>query len=147
MVLALRAAALATLLSGTTLPAVQRRMAEVLESREAHYMVIGLVLLDLAIVLAELVLSSFYPTPELAPHLGGWPVAVGLWCGKCDALPSGWHEPSSHCQHHCAAALAAADCVCDVCALFMFCNCRSPFMQCMWRKRCAAELAGLEGRV
>ena len=48
----------------------QRRMAEVLESREAHYMVIGLVLLDLAIVLAELVLSSFYPTPELAPHLG-----------------------------------------------------------------------------
>lgn len=51
----------------------QRRMAEVLESREAHYMVIGLVLLDLAIVLAELVLSSFYPTPELAPHLGAWP--------------------------------------------------------------------------
>lgn len=50
-------------------------MAEVLESREAHYMVIGLVLLDLAIVLAELVLSSFYPTPELAPHLGEWPAA------------------------------------------------------------------------
>lgn len=48
---------------------LQRRMGEVLESREAHYMVIGLVLLDLAIVLAELVLSSFYPTPELAPHL------------------------------------------------------------------------------
>lgn len=45
-------------------------MAEVLESREAHYMVIGLVLLDLAIVLAELVLSSFYPAPELAPHIG-----------------------------------------------------------------------------
>lgn len=48
---------------------LQRRMAEVLESREAHYMVIGLVLLDLAIVLAELVLSSFYPAPELAPHI------------------------------------------------------------------------------
>ena len=27
------------------------------------------VLLDLAIVLTELVLSSFYPTPELAPHV------------------------------------------------------------------------------
>ncbi|KAL4459107.1 hypothetical protein ABPG75_013972 [Micractinium tetrahymenae] len=48
---------------------LQRRMAEVLESREAHYLVIGLVLLDLAIVLTELVLSSFYPTPELAPHI------------------------------------------------------------------------------
>lgn len=48
----------------------QRRAAEVLESREAHYLVIGLVLVDLAIVLTELVLSSFYPTPELAPHMG-----------------------------------------------------------------------------
>ncbi|EFN53563.1 hypothetical protein CHLNCDRAFT_136713 [Chlorella variabilis] len=48
---------------------LQCRMAEVLESREAHYAVIGLVLLDLAIVLTELVLSSFYPSPELAPHL------------------------------------------------------------------------------
>lgn len=48
---------------------LQRRMAEVLESREAHYAVIGFVLLDLAIVLTELVLSSFYPTPELAPHI------------------------------------------------------------------------------
>lgn len=51
---------------------LQRRMAEVLESREAHYLVIGLVLLDLVIVLTELILSSFYPSPELAPHLGGW---------------------------------------------------------------------------
>ncbi|PSC73972.1 hypothetical protein C2E20_2559 [Micractinium conductrix] len=48
---------------------MQRRAAEVLESREAHYLVIGLVLVDLAIVLTELVLSSFYPTPELAPHM------------------------------------------------------------------------------
>jgi hypothetical protein len=46
-------------------------MAEVLESREAHYAVIGMVLLDLALVLTELVLSSFYPAPDLAPHLGG----------------------------------------------------------------------------
>lgn len=59
----------------------QRRMAEVLESREAHYMVIGLVLLDLAIVLAELVLSSFYPTPELAPHLGVSAAAPGWLSG------------------------------------------------------------------
>ena len=53
------------------LPRPQRRMAEVLESREAHYAVIGMVLLDLALVLTELVLSSFYPAPDLAPHLGG----------------------------------------------------------------------------
>lgn len=66
-------------------------MAEVLESREAHYLVIGLVLLDLAIVLAELVLSSFYPSPELAPHLGGW---VGRqwgrgwgWQGQAPCVP------------------------------------------------------------
>ena len=57
-------------------------MAEVLESREAHYLVIGLVLVDLAIVLTELVLSSFYPSPDLAPHVGacrlaGWP--AGAW--------------------------------------------------------------------
>ena len=49
---------------------VQRRMAAALESREAHYVVIGLVLLDLAIVLTELVLSSFYPDHSLAPHIG-----------------------------------------------------------------------------
>ncbi len=61
---------------------LQRRMAEVLESREAHYLVIGLVLLDLAIVLAELVLSSFYPSPELAPHLGRWVARrMGGWVG------------------------------------------------------------------
>lgn len=62
-------------------------MAEVLESREAHYFIIGMVLLDLAIVLTELVLSSFYPTPELAPHLGGWNLfcpAFGLaGCLQC----------------------------------------------------------------
>jgi hypothetical protein len=72
---------------------LQRRMAELLESREAHYLVIGMVLLDLAIVLAELVLSSFYPTPELAPHLGEraakhGPLRQGAACarGSCPHL-------------------------------------------------------------
>eukprot|EP00887_Chlorella_sp_A99_P001136 scaffold14.g1136.t1 len=49
---------------------LQARMAELLESREAHYLVIGLVLFDLAIVLTELVLSSFFPSQQLAPHIG-----------------------------------------------------------------------------
>lgn len=48
---------------------LQARMAELLESREAHYLVIGLVLFDLAIVLTELVLSSFFPSQQLAPHI------------------------------------------------------------------------------
>lgn len=71
-------------------------MAEVLESREAHYAVIGLVLLDLAIVLTELVLSSFYPSPELAPHLGGW---------RVDTAPAGpGASPQAHTHSHAATA-------------------------------------------
>ena len=51
-------------------PCLQRKCGEVLESRAAHYTVIGLVLLDLAIVVTELALSSFYPVHDNAPHAG-----------------------------------------------------------------------------
>lgn len=85
---------------------LQRRMAGVLESREAHYAVIAMVLIDLAIVVAELALSSFYPTPELAPHLVhvaeealSW-TSIGILvggCGRCSCLPCGC-MPRPHLQ-------------------------------------------------
>ena len=64
-----------------------------LESREAHYLVIGLVLLDLALVLAELVLSSFFPSPDLAPHMG-----EGELCAAAATLVT--PTPPLHCPPH-----------------------------------------------
>ena len=67
--------------------------------RPAPLQVIGMVLLDLAIVLTELVLSSFYPTPELAPHLGevqsGTERGRRFSAGTVEALPPSPTPPSS----------------------------------------------------
>lgn len=50
---------------------MQARCAELLESSGIHYTIIGLTLLDLAIVVTELILSSIFPAAEAVPHAGG----------------------------------------------------------------------------
>lgn len=55
---------------GTRRVGAQQRIGQLLESREAHYFVIGLTLLDLGIVITELALSSIFPIgSEIPPQV------------------------------------------------------------------------------
>lgn len=70
------------------LPHMQARCAELLESSGIHYTIIGLTLLDLAIVVTELILSSIFPAAEAVPHAGG-------------GLERGWQVQCSCCEPCC----------------------------------------------
>lgn len=51
-------------------PPLQRELGRLLESSATHYCIIGLTLLDLAVVATELILSSIYACHEHVPHAG-----------------------------------------------------------------------------